>query len=450
MSKMDETPSRYSLERSIRYRLLAVMAPILILMVLVVVEGLHLLVDQIVVGRLKQDAESLIAASEKTEGGSWDVDERFLPHFYQRVKSGHYFILRWSGGQIRSRSLWDRRVDPTQFTAGDLEQYLYFKVKNETWVILQQRFRKGGEEFTLWVAEDISAIERDHAYYRNVLLAVVFGLLLVITVWQRRVLRNGFKRLEPVQQALRSNRQSGELKFPAVIAEEIRPLVDSIQGLVQRSSEQVSRSRMLVGNLAHELKRPLLELQLFAEEAKDPETRAQLEKIHAQLLRLIDAELRRARISGNPVPGNLFSFQEELPHLQTLLDRIHDRTIRFETEVAYQQIPFDRDDLLELLGNLLDNAWKYTKSTVRLSVRQNGQRWHFVVEDDGPGVSDAQLQRVNARGIRADESGEQKGHGLGLSICQAIAESYNGQIVNSRSEMGGFRVEVILQNKLVD
>ncbi len=450
MTGMAERNSGYSLERSIRYRLIAVMAPLLILLVLVVLESVHNLVDQIVVGRLQQDAESLIASVEKTDTGDWDVEERFLPHVYQRVRSGHYFILRWPDGQIRSRSLWDRRVDPEQFSAGDSKEYLYHNVKDESWMVLQERFSKEGEAFTLWIAEDISTIQAEHAYYRNLLLVVVVGLLLVTVVWQRRVLRNGFARLEPVQRALRSNRDSGELEFPAAIADEIKPLVDSIQGLVERSSEQVARSRMSVGNLAHELKRPLLELQLFADEATDPETKGQLQNILEKLQRRIDAELRRARISGNPVPGNLFTFESELPHLQLLLDRLHGRTIHFELDVEQQQIPFDRDDMLELLGNLLDNAWKYAGSAVSLSARKDGQSWHFIVQDDGPGVSDEQLDKVNARGIRADESGEQTGHGLGLSICQAIAESYNGRITNSRSELGGFRVDVILQNKLVE
>lgn len=450
MTEPDRQTSTYSLEKTIRYRLLAVMLPLLLVLVVIIHESVHLLVDELVVDRLKQDSQSLISSLKKQEDDRWDVEELFLPHVYQRVRSGHYFILQWQTGQIRSRSLWDKRVDPADFTAGDREDYLYFSVDEESWVVLKQVFSRGGENFTLWIAEDISEISRKQFVYEYTLLAVSLVFVGLFVLWQRHVLKKNFSRLEPIQKVIKGNRDDGELRFPQEIPEEIKPLVDSIIVLVERSAEQVSRSRMSVGNLAHELKRPLQELQIMADEVGDTDTKAQLTQLYQQLQSRVDSELRRARISGNPMPGNMFTFENELPHLQTLLDRIHGRSIAFESEVDAPQIPFDRDDMLELLGNLLDNAWKYAKSKVVLKVERNGQGWCFSVEDDGPGVSDSEISRVNGRGIRVDEDQQQKGHGLGLSICQTIVNSYNGTLSHSRSDMGGFKAQAVLKNKLVD
>lgn len=450
MTEPDRQTSSYSLEKTIRYRLLAVMLPSLLVLVFIIHESVHLLVDELVVDRLKQDSQSLISSLKKQEDDRWDVEELFLPHVYQRVRSGHYFILQWQTGQIRSRSLWDKRVDPADFTAGDTEDYLYFSLDDESWVVHKQVFSRGGETFTLWIAEDISAISRKQFVYEYTLLAVSLVFVGLFVLWQRHVLKQGFSRLEPIQRVIKGNRGNGALKFPQEIPEEIKPLVDSIIVLVERSAEQVSRSRMSVGNLAHELKRPLQELQIMSDEVEGAETQVQLKQLYGQLQSRVDSELRRARISGNPMPGNMFTFEHELPYLQTLLDRIHGRSIAFESDVDQQQIPFDRDDMLELLGNLLDNAWKYAQSKVFLRVKRNGQGWCLSVEDDGPGVSDSEINRVNGRGIRVDEDQQQKGHGLGLSICQTIVSSYNGTLSHSRSEMGGFKVEAVLKNKLID
>jgi signal transduction histidine kinase len=256
--------------------------------------------------------------------------------------------------------------------------------------------------------------------------------------------------LEPIQRALKENQTSGQPEFPEKIPQEIKALVDSINLLVDRSAQQVARSRMSVGNLAHELKRPLQELQIIASELKDPESQQTLKQVIRKLQERIDAELKRARISGNPMPGNLFKIDEEIPVLQGLLNRIYAKDIAFKLNSNIELLPFDRDDTLELLGNLLDNAWKYASSTVHLNISGEGQGFAIRIEDDGPGVAAECFAEINQRGTRIDEHSTRPGDGLGLSICQAIVESYNGKISFSRSELGGLRVDVAIQNNIVN
>lgn len=439
----------FSLEKRIRYRLIILMLPLLLVLMFIIHKSIHLLIDEIVVERLQHDALSLVSAVAQSDEG-WKVDAEALPGVYRRAKSGHYFILQWNGGEIRSRSLWDMHVDPVNFIPGDTEDYLYFWIDGEFWVVHHQPFIKQGEVFSLWIAEDISDIDQKQKSYEYFLAAVLLLFTCVFILWQRRVLNKGFALLEPVKKAIKENRVSGELNFPDEVPEEIATLVNSIDLLVDRSSRQVARSRMSVGNLAHELKRPLQELQIVASDLNDPKQKETLNKVIRQLKGQIDAELKRARISGNPMPGNLFNVAEELPVLEDLLTRIYNKKITFTYDSELEQLPFDRDDTLELIGNLLDNAWKYASNQVQLSIRSVGEQFSIRIDDDGPGVPAQFFNEINQRGTRIDEQNTRPGDGLGLSICQAIVDSYNGTISFSNSDLGGLRVDVSVQNNLVE
>lgn len=449
MSNQASEKVSFSLEKRIRYRLIFAMLPLLLVLMFIIHKSIHLLIDEIVVERLQHDALSLVSGVSQSDAG-WGVSAEALPAVYQRARSGHYFILQWDGGEVRSRSLWDKKVDPDDFIQGDTEDYLYFWIDGEFWVVHHQPFIKQGEVFSLWIAEDISDIDQKQKAYEYFLAAVLILFTCVFILWQRSVLNKGFALLVPVHEALKENRTSGQLNFPDEVPEEITALVNSIYLLVDRSSRQVARSRMSVGNLAHELKRPLQELQIVASELNDPKAKETLGKVIRQLQDRIDAELKRARISGNPMPGNLFNVDEELPVLQDLLSRIHNKNIRFTYDSESEQLPFDRDDMLELVGNLLDNAWKYASSQVQLSIKATGEQFAICIEDDGPGVPTAFFTEINQRGTRIDEHNARPGDGLGLSICQAIVESYNGTINFSSSDLGGLRVDVSVQNNIVE
>jgi signal transduction histidine kinase len=109
------------------------------------------------------------------------------------------------------------------------------------------------------------------------------------------------------------------------------------------------------------------------------------------------------------------------------------------------QLPWDREDLLELLGNLLDNACKWADAEVRLSVVETAEGFVLSVEDDGPGIPEAQRDQVFSRGTRLDE--QTHGHGLGLGIVRDIVETWGGVLVLGESEWGGLKVEIQLPRR---
>ena len=435
-----------SLERRIRRHLLIVLLLVMAGLLLLVHVSVSHLTQNFVLSRLQRDAESLIAALSQTPQGHWQLREAVLPQAYNRVHSGHYYLLQSHDLTLRSRSLWDLDPSTQRLPVGSSHTELAQGVSGQQWLILEQGFSKQGQDFSLWLAEDIAPLQQEQRLFELWLLLLLTLSVPLLLLLQRRVLHRGFARLEPLRETLSKQQAGADIEFPADIPQEVRPLVESITQLLRRSGEQITRSRTALGNLAHELKHPLQELQWLAEQHPDAEQGAQLQRIYQQLHQRIERELRRARIAGTPGPGRQFVAAEEVPHLVSLLQRIGRADIDFQSELPSGAMPFDRDDMLELLGNLLDNAWRFATQRVRLvivPVQNEHNAWRISVEDDGTGVNATDLEHLTKRGVRLDE--HSGGSGLGLSICQAVAQSYGGKLELSQSALGGLKVDVMLR-----
>jgi len=210
------------------------------------------------------------------------------------------------------------------------------------------------------------------------------------------------------------------------------------------------RSRQALGNLAHALKTPLT---LLTHQAGHESIRAQPDlqrEITAQLQainRLIERELKRARLSGAALPGQRFDFSAEIPPLvATLASLYREKRIDIATRLPDKAVlSADREDMLELLGNLLDNACKWGKHKVLIEAECAPGNVAIRVHDDGPGCPKENLAWLAQRGARLDESAP--GHGLGLAIALDIAADYGGRISFGRSGiLGGFLVIVDLKS----
>jgi signal transduction histidine kinase len=174
-----------------------------------------------------------------------------------------------------------------------------------------------------------------------------------------------------------------------------------------------------------------------------PQAREQLLAETGAIRALVDRELKRARLAGHARPGSHFRPADELPHLIAAIRAIYaDKGLTLDTQIdSDQRYAVDRDDMLELLGNLLDNAAKWARSRVVVRFVE-GPDLRVVVEDDGPGCPEEALDQLTTRGVRLDES--TSGTGLGLSIVNAIVTEYGGSLTLGRAELGGLRAEVHL------
>jgi signal transduction histidine kinase len=213
-------------------------------------------------------------------------------------------------------------------------------------------------------------------------------------------------------------------------------------------TQRLERSRTAAGNLSHAIKGPLglLRQQLLDPALSvDPQMREALIEQVERLRRLAERQLKRARLAGAGGAGLRFDPGEELPTLARLLGRIHaPKILDIQLDIRTSgPLDVDREDMLELLGNLLDNACKWANGRVRCSLSAEAEALVLSVEDDGPGCSDAEIADITGRGVRLDE--EVSGHGLGLAIAKEIVESYRGRIAFGRSStLGGLCAEVRL------
>lgn len=270
--------------------------------------------------------------------------------------------------------------------------------------------------------------------------------LVAVTLFQ---VRFGLLPLRRIEQGLSSIRSGEAERLEGELPAEIQPLQEELNALLASNQEIIDRARTQVGNLAHALKTPLAVITNEAREDKGPLGRKIVEQ--AEIMRdQINHYLDRARVAaGAGVIGRATRVQEVLEPLKRTLERIHrDRDIAISIDCASDvRFAGERQDLEEILGNLCDNACKWARGKVAVEVaastsRRPPGRLTIHIEDDGPGLSDEERQRIGKRGVRLDET--KPGTGLGLSIVTDLVQSYRGSLQLSQSSMGGLRVDLVL------
>jgi signal transduction histidine kinase len=354
---------------------------------------------------------------------------------YNRVKSGHYYLVRSNGQEITSRSLFDAQfpgtdnsVPQSYYTAGGPGQ--------ETWLVWYQQVNKNNHTLDIWIAENIQPFERQLLTYTGYALVLVTLITAILIFLQQRTLHKSFQVFEALRSNLIKIRMQQTEKSGINPPQEIMPLIHEIESLVTQLKNRIERTRHAIGNLAHELKRPIQLLRIQLDE-KHCDAKQPLEEIKA----IVDRELRRAKISGSQNIAGDFDPAEEVASLIQVMGKIYPH---IQVEIAATDSPgsvkLDRDDMLELIGNLLDNSCKYALHRVRVGYQVTNNVLVLTFEDDGPGLDHAQIEQIQQRGVRLDETKE--GHGIGLSLVQDIVNSYCGRLSYSAAEAGGLKVEV--------
>jgi signal transduction histidine kinase len=290
-----------------------------------------------------------------------------------------------------------------------------------------------------------------HAYPHSLgllaLIAMLAGFVLV---------RGGLKPLNEIRRRL-ADVQSGRAtqvlgRYPS----EVQPLVKDLNGLLAHQQQAVSRAVAKAGDLAHGLKTPLAVLAQEAERASAggrADLAAAIGEQVERMRRQIEYHLAHARAAASgATPGARSDVGASADALARTLQRLHaDRGLTIAVDVAADRVVrCQREDLDEMLGNLLDNACKWARTRVALStepIADGGPgapdgRLAILVDDDGPGLAAPMRDAVLQRGVRADEAAP--GSGFGLAIVREIAEVYGGAIVLEPSPFGGLRARLLL------
>ena len=392
---------------------------------------------------LREETEGLLIAIVKGPDGIKLDTQRLNPR-YQRPFSGHYFRIELPDRTWRSRSLWDA-VPAWPETSG-LAAELLEGPQRQRLLAFSAEYRRDGQPIVISVAQDYTPILDSFARVRLSGLGLVGVALLVFLLLQRYAMTLALRPLERARQQIAQLQQGQRQQLDSQAPVELQPLVAQINHLLRQTEETLQRSRHALGNLGHALKTPLAVLgSLIQREelAAHPQLHAALQEQLGQIQQRISRELTRARLAGDVLPGAHFDCAAELPALLDTLRMIHQRDIQLRwTAPSDCRLPWDREDMLELLGNLLDNACKWANSEVVLSIERSAAGYRLRVDDDGPGIPAAERAPVLDRGTRLDERAE--GHGLGLGIVRDILSAWGGTLSLQDSPLGGLQVQIEL------
>ena len=288
---------------------------------------------------------------------------------------------------------------------------------------------------------DRSSVDDDTRQFATVtwIALGVLGLGLVLAVFLQ--VQIGLRPLFALRNEIADVRKGRAARIARSYPVEIQPLAEQVNRLLDANQETVERQRTHVGNLAHALKTPLSVMLAEAGAAKGalPDmVRKQTEVMKAQ----VDHHLRRARAAARAqLLGERTPIGEVLDEMAVMLERVfEDKGVEIDWR-APDELGFrgERQDLQEILGNLMENACKWAKRRVRVSAGPTGLgQMVVVVEDDGPGLPEEQREAALQRGARMDET--TPGSGLGLSIVVELTRAYGGRITLADSDMGGLKV----------
>jgi len=283
------------------------------------------------------------------------------------------------------------------------------------------------------------------AHAHGVVLSIVAAICMAVGLLQ---VRRGIAPLNLLRERLSGVHTGRDRRVGGVYPSEVQPLVDDLNALLGHQEEMVRRALAKTGDLAHGLKTPLAVLAQEAERA-DVEGHHEWAGTIAQqverMRRHVDYHLAHARAAASGVtPGARSRISASVEGLARTLQRLHaGRGLIIHTAVPQEHaVRSQREDLDEMLGNLLDNACKWASSRITIHSSEAGGHIVITVDDDGPGIAPAMRDHVLHRGVRADEAAP--GSGLGLSIVRDLAEVYGGSISLGDSPEGGLRATLRL------
>jgi len=286
------------------------------------------------------------------------------------------------------------------------------------------------------------------AHFPHALAPILAGIGLMVAGFL--TLRRSLTPFRQLHDRLTAVRGGSEQRVAGEYASEVQPLIDELNALLEDREKAVKRALDTAGDLAHGLKTPLALLTREADAAMTTGNPALAESIAQQVERMtrqVNYQLARARAAASGPAAATCEVAVCVEALIRAVRKLHaGRALSISSTVAPElRARVHREDLEEMLGNLLDNACKWARSRITLEASRDGGMLSLVLDDDGPGLAPPLRTVVLERGVRADEAAP--GHGLGLAIVRTLSEVYGGSIVLDYSPLGGLRVRLSLPGR---
>lgn len=425
-------------QRSLRYRILLAgfiwFSLIMLSAAILLPKALHDYLDEQMTEQASLHLDELSALVDFSQQGELLVQGQLSDPRFREPYSGWYWQVQSGSDVLRSRSLWDAQFDITRGEEPD-DQDLILNERHLT-------FSSQARPIQITVAMDSEPTEQTFELLTNglmlALLAIGISSMLLIALqsyWSLRPMSTLQEDLKRVHEG-KIDRLCGQ--YP----DEVQPVVDDLNRLLFHYSELLQRARHHTGNLAHALKTPLA--VIVNETATLPQSQQQVLKLALeQLQNRINYHLGRARMAGSSkilavdscpadvVDSLAMVFEKAYASRDIVVINELDDRIRVAVEVR---------DLEEMLGNLLENAFKWAASQIRVYAKQIDTSLCLFINDDGPGLLPAQMDLVLQRGVRLDE--QTPGSGLGLNIVRDIVTSYRGTLTLATGPSGGLQVQL--------
>ncbi|MBQ0761965.1 ATP-binding protein [Marinobacter psychrophilus] len=400
---------------------------------------------EFVESRLKDEVAFLELHIRQAEG---KIDMLKTGDYFEKVFH-HAFAIQSPDQTVISPQSWQPLLNPLlQFDGDESIRVHNAKIANAPSDILAYRksFVVNGVPIKIIVSEDMGALKSSqaelHAWTAIVSILLIF--LLVGIIWFG--INLSMRPVVSLQAALK-RLQSGEIsRIDAEAPEEFQPLVQQLNQLLDSLDQRLDRSREALANLSHSVKTPIAAVRQVLEDTSRPldhslrhEMGSRLGDIDKQL----EAEMRRSRFAGPQVGKSAFPVKQARDLLWMLGRLYPEKSFELSTSLTEEfRWPIEEHDLNEILGNLLDNAGKWSAECVELSLKQRDGLALIVVTDDGAGVLEDDQVHLGQRGRRLDE--QTPGHGLGLAIVREIVARYGGETSFSNGSKGGFKVLIVI------
>jgi len=368
---------------------------------------------------------------------------------FLNLNSGFYWQLdNGQGLMLRSPSLGDYVIpEPTDDIAPTETHHHRLHGPDGAKILVAENLKTlAGQPKPLRILVAINArqVDQSKRAFRNILVWSSIGLGIALTIAASLQVWIGLRPLEELHRRLHLLRDGKINRLDGGFPVEVASLVEDLNGLLDHQGEVVERGRLMAGNLAHGLKTPLAIIANEAAQLAQTGQQDPSEAIQAQvsrMQRMVDYHTARARAAAaRNVPGMRCDVTTALSALKRVIETLYrDKTLEIalslESALAFKG---DRQDLDEMIGNLLDNAAKWARSQIAIQGHLQDGILILFVDDDGPGLPPAHYEEAFARGRRMDEA--VPGTGLGLAIVRDLAEMYGGQVSLEQSPLQGLRV----------
>lgn len=391
----------------------------------------------------------LMAAAEVDEQGRVTMPERLVEPRLNLPASGLYAAIRGANGTVLWRSPSTLGADPPELPALPVGARTFrSEARGATPFFLAAMgvgWEAGDQEIPLSfdVAEDLRPFQAQIRHYRASLWSWLGAMAILLLALQYLVLRWGLRPLREAAEEVARIEAGRQTTLRRSYPRELQPLTVNLNALIRSERTQRERYRKALADLAHSLKTPLAVLRgLASTPGKD--LAAGVEEQVGHMDRIVQHQLQRAATVGTPALSAPRPIRPVVDRLKTSLDKVHAaRAVEVSIDItAGATFRGQEGDLLELIGNVLDNAYKWCARRVAVRARCEGDALQLTVEDDGPGLAPAQAARITGRGVRLDETAP--GHGIGLAMVHDIVTAYGGTIAVGTASLGGLRLSMTL------